>query len=69
MPDSWYQGEIAFSDTLVKIDKEGILPARTLIDPGSQSEKIDAIRLQLSDDGSMLYFINKRDDTLWQLKI
>jgi hypothetical protein len=69
MPDSWYQGEIAFSDTLIKIDKEGILPARTLIDPGNQGEKIDAIRLQLSDDGSMLYFINKRDDTLWQLKI
>jgi hypothetical protein len=70
MPDSWYQGEILFSDSIVRVNKEGLLPNQTLIDPSTAvGERIDAIHLTLSDDGTALYFINKRDDILWQLKL
>lgn len=70
MPDDWYQGKLLLRDTVVKIDtQETTLPV-TVADPNVDSgENIDMINLRVSNDGSYLYFINKRDDTLWQLRL
>jgi Tol biopolymer transport system component len=70
MPDSWYQGMLSFSDTIQRLDQTGILPNQTVIDPTTEiGERVDAINLSIAPDGKSLYFINKRDDTLWQLKL
>lgn len=68
MPDSWYQGIVSFTDTLIEIDPTGLFPNKTLVDPTAEvGERIDAIKLSLSQDQKYLYFVNKRDDILWQL--
>lgn len=68
MPDSWYQGIVSFTDTIVEIDPTGLFPDKTLVEPTAEvGERIDAIKLSLSPDQKYLYFVNKRDDILWQL--
>jgi hypothetical protein len=69
-PDAWYQGEVSFSDQLWKIDvKTG--NATILVDPITVSggEEIDGIKLELSPDENYLFFVNKKDSYLWELKI
>ncbi len=65
LPDGWYQGTIAFSDRLWKIDL--IARAATLVAnlPELTKEPIDAISLSVDPNESTLTFVNKRDDSLW----
>jgi len=66
-PDSWYQGLISFSDSIWKIDA-GSNTTTLLANPSASfGNNIDAIKLQLSPDGNYLFFINKKDSTLWGL--
>lgn len=60
-PDVWYQGQISFTDS---IDKYNILDG-TKETIGFPSEQIDFINPTLSKDESYLYFINKRDGSIW----
>ncbi len=70
IPDAWYQGKVFFGDTLVAINISGILPMRTLADPSTEvGQRIDATSLKLALDNSTLYFVNKTDNILWQLKL
>lgn len=67
-PDSWYQGEISFSDQIWKIDvKTGntIMVADPLTIGGG--EDIDGIKLALDDGSNYLFFVNKKDSYLWEL--
>lgn len=66
-PDYWYQGRVHFTDALWRIDVErGTARALSFFD---EEGPIDGIKLQLSNEGDYLTFINKRDDTLWGFEI
>ncbi|MDQ3075754.1 MAG: hypothetical protein M3Q34_01350 [bacterium] len=74
-PDSWYQGEVSFSDDIWKINIPGgtaqmILDPLARVDGSSQNTTpIDGIKLSLSSDGKHLFFVNKADSYLWGLKL
>lgn len=67
-PDSWYQGLTSFSDEIWKIDTFSGSGSR-LADPMSiAGEEVDGIKLGLDDNEDYLFFINKKDNFLWELK-
>jgi hypothetical protein len=74
-PDSWYQGEVSFSDDIWKINVgDGkatlVLDSQKAFEMAKKSfEPIDGIRLSLSSDMKYLFFINKSDSYLWELKL
>jgi len=69
-PDSWYKGEVSFSDAIWKID---IINGNTeiIIDPSVApgGEEIDGTKLALDEKEENLFFVNKKDSYLWQLKL
>jgi hypothetical protein len=66
-PEAWYQGTVSFSDSIWEINiTTG--EVHELADLTSLSGKqIDAENLTLDPKENFLYFINKRDLTLWSL--
>jgi hypothetical protein len=68
-PDDWYQGKVAFNDTLRTLDAN-TLQFNTLTDLGEEAgTPIDALNLMLSSDEKYLLFTNKNDLTLWMLEL
>ena len=68
-PDDWYKGKVSFNDTFWEIDPVS-LAEEMLIDPSTmQSGEIDAIGLSADAGGEYLAFINKKDFTLWALRL
>lgn len=69
-PDAWYRGEISFSDQIWKYDSVSG-STEILIDPLTVEggEDIDGIRLMLDKDENYLFFMNKKDSYLWELKL
>ena len=69
-PDTWYQGEVSFSDDLWKINVENG-SAADIATPTSYSkgEDIDGIKLSLDDNENYLFFVNKKDSYLWELNL
>ncbi len=66
-PDSWYQGLYSFTDYFVKINTK-TKEISTLAN--SQEETpVDATNLFLNDKEDKLFFINKKDGTLWELSL
>ncbi|TSC77976.1 MAG: Uncharacterized protein G01um101424_110 [Parcubacteria group bacterium Gr01-1014_24] len=68
-PDTWYQGEVSFSDQFWKIDiKSG--NATLIMDPVTvTAEEIDGIKLDLDESENYLFFVNKKDSFLWKLDL
>jgi Tol biopolymer transport system component len=67
--DLWYQGMTSFSDDIWMIDIE-TQTAKVLVSPANiAGEEIDLIKPVLSEDENYLFFVNKRDSSLWQLKL
>jgi len=69
-PDSWYQGEVSFSDQIWKIDiKTG--NTTLLVDPLTISggEEMDGTKLALDAGGNYLFFVNKKDSFLWEFAL
>lgn len=66
-PDDWYQGTVSFSDSLYRIDF-GMMRLDKL-NSLNVGEGIDAINLFLNKDESFIFFTNKKDGTLWSVKI
>ena len=67
-PDTWYQGEVSFSDQFWKIDiKTG--NATMILDPVTINggEEIDGIKLAMDEGENYLFFVNKKDSFLWEL--
>ncbi len=64
-PDDWYQGLISFSDLIWKIN---ISDGNTELLAGI-SDNFDATNLFLSSQEDYLFFINKKDSTLWSLRL
>lgn len=69
-PDDWYKGVVSFEDEIWKIDLENEITTK-IIDPlqTEWAEDIDAIKLSLDSREENLFFVNKKDSYLWQLKL
>ena len=66
-PDAWYQGLISFSDEIWKIDAV-TGSASKISDPVNVTgETVDGVKLALDDSQNFLFFINKKDNYLWEL--
>jgi hypothetical protein len=66
-PDNWYKGIVSFNDSIVVIDTNN-KSYTTLVNTEDVSA-IDAINLKLSQDEKKLFFMNKKDYTLWRLDL
>lgn len=66
-PDNWYQGLISFDDYFVKINT-ATNQSSTIAD-STEEVPVDGTKLFLNGDESKLFFINKKDYTLWSLDI
>ena len=66
-PDSWYQGITTFDDYFTKINTT-TKEASTITNIGD-SEPIDVIKPFLNNKEDKLFFINKKDYTLWSLDL
>ena len=65
----WYQGITSFSDSVWMIDIE-TQTVKVLADPVNiAGEEIDLIKPVLSQDENYLFFINKKDSSLWSLRL
>lgn len=68
-PDAWYQGVVSFNDMIWKIDTVSGA-AEILMDPKTfAAVEIDATNLTLDQKENYLIFTNKKDYTLWGLKL
>ncbi len=68
-PDAWYQGTVSFSDSIWEVDAvtgSAHIVADLLKSSGTV---IDAMNLTLDPKENYLYFINKRDLSLWSLQL
>jgi hypothetical protein len=63
-PDDWYKGLISFSDTLWQIDLAN--GSTEIILEGGE---FDIINLFSNSTGAFIFFQNKKDGTLWSLKL
>ncbi len=66
-PDSWYQGITSFDDQFVKIDTS--VGTVTTLGDSTTETAVDGTHLFLNKDGTELFFINKKDFTLWGIDI
>ncbi len=66
-PDSWYKGLVSFDDRFIKIDAYSG-EVSSILD-NAEDIKLDATHLFLNNKESELYFINKKDSTLWVLDL
>ena len=74
-PDSWYQGDISFSDAIVMVNAV-TGERRLLLSPDqreirvlSRNDTFDVTHPRISEDGKLLFFVNKRDRSLWMLRL
>jgi len=68
-PDEWYQGIVSFADEIWKIDV-ATLKTTKIADPAEEiGEEVDATNLAVDSGEKNLVFINKRDGSLWLLKL
>lgn len=66
-PDVWYQGQVSFNDTFYQI-QSGTGVTRELANSTLETP-VDGVHLFLDDKDQTIYFINKKDSTLWSLSI
>lgn len=68
-PDNWYQGKMSFADTFLMFNTN-TNRSMTILDPGSLARTdIDATHLALDVSEQFLIFTNKKDGSLWALRI
>jgi len=66
-PDVWYQGLVSFDDYFVKINTN--TGDKTTIANSINETSVDGIYLFLDKTLNNLFFINKKDSTLWGLNL
>jgi len=64
LPDDWWQGKVSFNDVIFRINLKTGVKQQFMA-----ANLIDATHMLLSIDEQYLFFINKKDDSLWSLKI
>lgn len=69
LPDTWYQGIVSFSDEIWEINLDTGTTGR-LVNPKTVSgQDVDAINLFTNPQEDYLFFTNKKDDSLWGLRL
>ena len=68
-PNDWYQGDVSFADNLWKIDLKNHSANQMVVPEQVAGRAVDITNLGIGNDGKMLYFINKNDNTLWLYEI
>lgn len=68
-PDSWYQGQVAFSDDIWKINTATGETSRLISPETFANQTIDVINPLLNESESFLLFVNKIDLTPWVLDV
>ena len=64
-PDDWYKGTVGFSDTLLRVGlASSTVTVLSLLEEES-GRPIDVENIGANSVGSLIYLINKYDDTLW----
>lgn len=63
-PDDWLQGALSFTDKLWKINLTTL--EKNLL---ATNQTFDASQLRTSNDDRFLYFVNKKNNSLWSYKI
>lgn len=66
-PDSWYQGLVSFDDYFVRINANS--QGRETLANSINETPVDGTYLFLDKAESSLFFINKKDLTLWKLRL
>lgn len=66
-PDTWYQGRVSFDDRFIKINT--LNNQTSALAGGVSDTPIDGTHLFLTKAGDTLFFINKKDSTLWSLSL
>ncbi len=66
-PDSWYQGTVSFDDYVVKIDTN--TGESTTYANSKDETPLDGFNLVLDKSEDTIFFINKKDYTLWGIDI
>lgn len=68
-PDDWYQGVVAFSDRIWKIQVSGRY-AQLVLDFADEAKTLlDAESLAINPSGTTLVFVNKNDGSLWSYQL
>ena len=74
-PDSWYQGDLSFDDSIIMVniatgEKRLLMSSdQREIQILSGNAVFDVIHPRISEDGNFLFFVNKRDMSLWMLRL
>ncbi|MBI2049006.1 MAG: hypothetical protein HYT29_01025 [Parcubacteria group bacterium] len=68
-PDDWYQGGVSFSDALWRVQTETGIAEKISLPERDVGESVDVIEPVLSPNDDFLFFINKKDSSLWSLKL
>lgn len=66
-PDLWYQGRISFDDKFVRVNTE--IGTSSDISNSIYEIPVDAIKPTIDNTEQTLFFINKKDYTLWSLSL
>ncbi|MEX0934047.1 MAG: hypothetical protein WD003_02195 [Candidatus Paceibacterota bacterium] len=66
-PDDWYRGVVSFSDEIWQLDVER--GSVSQVTQESLNNSFDVINLELDVEERFLLFQNKKDGTLWRLKL
>ncbi|MBI5005261.1 MAG: hypothetical protein HZC03_01515 [Candidatus Lloydbacteria bacterium] len=67
--DAWYRGEVSFSDSIWKINTETGFADALMSVENKELQPVDVSEPKLSPDEKYLMFINKKDQSLWSLKL
>ena len=68
-PDTWYQGAVSFSDNLWQADTKTGKAVVVLVPTSFTTEQLDMTSLALSPLQDFIYFINKKDSSLWAFEV
>ncbi len=68
-PDDWYQGAVAFSDRIWKIQVVGRYAQLVLDFPTETKDSLDAEALAVDPSNNVLVFVNKNDGSLWSYRL
>jgi hypothetical protein len=69
LPDDWFQGVVAFSDKLWRIDLSARVATLVADLPSLVSTPLDVIAPAIDAESSTLVFMNKQDGSLWAYQL
>lgn len=69
LPDSWYQGTVQFSDSVFEIDVSTNKVSRVVSPETEHGVSLDMTNMAMNDSGTVIFFTNKTDQTLWSLTL